>query len=259
MRIKRRISEDSTLSGRTGTERRLRVSERQLRQLAARVEAAREDERAALARELHDELGQTLTAVKLELGRTTRSLRNDCVSPETVDRLQSLVGLVEIGLQTVKRIATELRPPALDHLGLPDAIQWEAMAFRARTGLRCHVRATPDGAGLSKEQQIVVFRIFQEALTNVVRHARASAVHITLAERPRSFALRIRDNGGGISAERVRDPQSIGLRGMRERAALIGGSFEIKGHRGKGTTIDVRVPIVRPPRIPSGSTSANGE
>jgi len=238
------------------TERRLRVSEKQLRQLAARVEAAREDERATLARELHDELGQTLTAVKLELGRTTATLKNDRMSPQAVDRLQSLVGLVEIGLQTVKRIATELRPPALDHLGLPDAIQWEAMAFRARTGLRCHVHAKQEGTALAKEQQIVLFRIFQEALTNVARHAQASAVHITLAERPRGFALRIRDNGGGISRQRVRDPQSIGLRGMQERAALIGGSFEIKGHRGKGTTIEVRVPITRAERQKAGRSTA---
>src|ERR1700751_5975072 len=122
--IRRRRAEESTATSRTVTERRLPVSERQLRQLAARVEAAREDERAALARELHDELGQTLTAVKLELARTTAALRNDRVSPVSVDRLQSLVGLVEIGIETVKRIATELRPPALDHLGLPDAIEW---------------------------------------------------------------------------------------------------------------------------------------
>ena len=117
------------------------------------------------------------------------------------------------------------------------------MTFRARTGLRCHVRSDRDQTALTMEQQTMLFRILQEALTNVVRHARASAVEVTLAERSRSFELRIRDNGGGISDAQVRDPRSIGLVGMRERAALIGGTFEITGHRGKGTMVSVRVPL----------------
>ena len=225
------------------TQLRLRESEEQLRQLAARVEAAREDERAALARELHDELGQTLTAVKLELGRAAEAMKREHVTPHSVDRLQSLVGLVEIGLETVKRLSTELRPPALDHLGLPAAIRWEAMSFRSRTGIRCHVRAVQEGTALNKGQQTVVFRIFQEALTNIVRHASASAVHVTLAERPRNFELRIRDNGGGITEDEIRNPRSIGLLGMRERAALVGGTFSIEGQRGKGTVVTVRIPL----------------
>src|SRR5438045_2389787 len=114
-------------------------SQDQLRRLAARVEAAREDERRSLARELHDELGQTLTAIKLELARATSLLSQERVSTGVVDRLQSLVGLSEIGIAMVKRITTSLRPPTLDHLGLAEAVRWEATAFRARTGLRCRV------------------------------------------------------------------------------------------------------------------------
>jgi signal transduction histidine kinase len=214
-----------------------------MQQLAARVQRAREDERTALARELHDELGQTLTAVKLELGRAAVAMNGEHVTPRSVDRLQSLMGLVEIALETVKRLCTQLRPPALDHLGLAAAIQWEAVAFGARSGLRCHVRADSESTALSKDQQTVLFRIFQEAMTNVVRHARASAVEVKLAERAGTFELRIRDNGGGITDAQVRDERSIGLLGMRERAGLIGGLFEISGRRGRGTLVSVRVPV----------------
>jgi signal transduction histidine kinase len=233
------------------TDRRLMVPEERMRRLAARIQTAREEERATLARELHDGLGQTLTAIKLDLARAIAAMRNDQVSTATIDRLQSLVGLIEIGIQTVKRITTNLRPPALDHLGLAEAIRWEAMAFRSRTGLRCHVRADREATALDKDQQTVLFRVFQEALTNVVRHAQASAVHVTLVERRDEFELRIRDNGRGVTDAQASDPQAIGLLGMRERAALIGGSFQIAGRRGKGTAILVRVPLgagrARPP------------
>jgi signal transduction histidine kinase len=216
----------------------------QLRQLAARVQAAREEERTALARELHDELGQTLTAVKLELGRAARAMAEEHVTTHSVDRMQSLIGLIEIALETVKRLCTELRPPALDHLGLPTALKWEAMTFSARTGLRCHVHADAELTALDKEQQTVLFRIFQEALTNVVRHAKASAVEVSLDERPGLFELRIHDNGVGMTEAQIRDPRSIGLLGMRERAEFIGGSFDISCQRGKGTVVSVRVPMV---------------
>lgn len=231
------------IAGRKEKQAHLRESQEQLRKLAARVEAAREDERAAIARELHDELGQTLTAIKLDLGRAVGAVSNDRVTSQAVDRLQSLVGLVEIALQTVKRLTMHLRPPALDHLGLAEAIQWEAIAFQARSGLRCHVRADDESSGLTSEQKTVLFRIFQEALTNVTRHARASAVSVTLGERRKQFELLIRDNGRGVTAEEVNDPRAIGLLGMRERAALVGATFEITGRRGKGTSVLVRVPI----------------
>jgi signal transduction histidine kinase len=222
---------------------RVGASQEQMRQLAARIQRAREDERAVLARELHDELGQTLTAIKLELGRAVDAVRTARMAPQAADRLQSLVGLIEIGIATVRRITTNLRPPALDHLGLPEAIRWEARMFRARTGLRCHVRSAPRRTMLSREQQTVLFRIFQEALTNVVRHARASAVHVGMFERPGMFELRIRDNGRGITESEIADPRSIGLLGMQERAALAGGIFDVRGRRGQGTTITVRVRV----------------
>jgi signal transduction histidine kinase len=232
---------------RVETPPRLGESQEQMRRLAARIQSAREEERATVARELHDELGQTLTAIKLELGRATANLRDQRVAIDAVNRLQSLIGLVEIGIETVKRITTDLRPATLDHLGLPEAVRWEAMTFRSRTGLRCHVHGEKEVTTLGSEQQTVLFRIFQEALTNVVRHARASAVHVTLTERRRVFELQIRDNGRGVTEAQLSDPRAVGLLGMQERAALIGGTFEITGRHGKGTTITVRVPLAARP------------
>jgi PAS domain S-box-containing protein len=227
-------------------QRRLRESEEQLRQLAARMHDAREAERAQVARELHDELGQTLTALKLDISRMVQVLTPDHLNPAIVDRLQSLIGLSDIGLATVKRIATTLRPPTLDHLGLAEAIHWESLTFKARTGLRCTVRTNKTHSALSAEQQTALFRIFQEALTNVVRHAQASSVHVTLTEQADRFEMSIRDNGRGITEAQTSDPSAIGLLGMRERTALMGGVFRISGRRGKGTVVSIEVPVAIP-------------
>jgi PAS domain S-box-containing protein len=224
-------------------QQRLRESEEQLRQLAARLHDAREAERAQVARELHDELGQTLTALKLDITRMAQVLTREHLTPPVVDRLQSLIGLSDIGLATVKRIATRLRPPTLDHLGLAEAIHWEAVTFKARTGLRCNVRTNKARTALSSEQQTALFRIFQEAMTNIVRHAQASAVQVALTERAERFEMRIRDNGRGITEAQSEDPGAIGLLGMRERTALMGGVFRISGHKGKGTVVSIEVPV----------------
>ena len=206
------------------TRQHLQESEEQMRRLAARVQTAREEERTTLARELHDELGQTLTAIKLELGRASAEINKQQLGSVVVDRLQSLIGFAEIGIATVKRITTDLRPATLDHLGLAAAIRWEAMTFRARTGLRCHVRSDKDATRLSSERQTVLFRIFQEALTNVVRHASASAVHVALAHRRGVFELQIRDNGRGIADARLADP------GQRRAARDAGTRIAHRGY-----------------------------
>lgn len=223
-----------------------------MRRLAMRLQTAREEERRTLARELHDELGQTLTAIKLELARAVSSFRRDRLSPRSVDRLQSLIGLTEIGISTVKRIATDLRPATLDHLGLAEAIRWEAATFRARTGLRCRVTADNDPTPLVAEQETILFRIFQESLTNVVRHAQASAVEVKLTQGGGVFELKISDNGRGISEAQAVDPRALGLLGMRERAALAGGAFKIAGRPGKGTVVRVTVSLDPSPARRSG-------
>jgi PAS domain S-box-containing protein len=211
------------------------------RQLAKGIDLAREKERRSLARELHDELGQTLTAIKLELSRATAVFGRERLRPQAVDRLQSLAGLADIGIATVRRIGTNLRPVNLNQGGLLAAIRWEATTFRARTGLRCDVRSSGETTRLTPDQQTMAFRILQEALTNVARHAHASAVHVSVAERRGVFELRIRDNGTGISRTQETHPQAIGLLGMRERAALAGATLDIVGRPGKGTTLVVRV------------------
>jgi signal transduction histidine kinase len=221
----------------------LRPSQEQMRRLAASLQAAREEERADLARELHDDLGQTLTALKLELGRTATALKDVRLDPPVMDRLQSLVGLVEIGVAMVKRIATKLRPPALDHLGLAEAIRWEAATFQSRSGLRCHVVAGKHRTALTAKQQTAVFRIFQEALTNVVRHAQASAVRVRLTETDSTFELHVSDNGRGITRAEIADAGSIGLLGMRERARQAGATLKIAGIPGKGTVVTVSAPL----------------
>jgi len=233
----------ATRNARPDLAHQLRESEEQMRQLAARLQTIREEERKHLARELHDKLGRTLTSIKLELIRTITLLKRDRISPACVDRLQSLAGLTEIGLATVKRITTERRPAALDHLGLPAAVRREAIAFQARTGVRCHVTANSRETSLSEEQEIALFRILQEALTNVVRHAGASAVHVRLVERERAFELHVKDNGCGITDAQSLAPGALGLLGMRERSSLIGGTFAIAGRQGKGTVVMVQVPL----------------
>jgi PAS domain S-box-containing protein len=221
---------------------RLRESEGQLRRLAASLNSARETERADVARELHDELGQTLTGLKLELTRTVRDLMRRGLEPPMIDRMQSMVGSIEVATETVRRLASTLRPPALDHLGLGAAIELEAAAIARRTGVRCRIAGSVGEDALTSEQTTAVFRIVQEALTNVVRHANASAVKISMRQTSRSTSLTIADNGRGINPKALADPVSIGLLGMRERAQLIGAKLSISGRPGKGTAVVVTVP-----------------
>jgi PAS domain S-box-containing protein len=223
------------------TEQRLRESEDHLRRFAASLQSGREEERTHIARELHDELGQTLTAVKLELTRSIRTLLAEPRDREMIDRFQSITGGIDLATETVRRIATSLRPPALDHLGLVAAIELEAAAFARRSGLRCRVVGADAVSRLTTEQATTVFRIIQEALTNVARHANASAATISIRETARAVTVRIRDNGRGISAEAIRDSRSIGLLGMRERAALVGATFAIETAPAGGTCVMVRI------------------
>jgi signal transduction histidine kinase len=139
-------------------------------------------------------------------------------------------------------MATDLRPPALDHLGLAEAIRLEASVVQARTGIRCRSVVRVSDPELPADQATGVFRIFQEAITNVIRHAEASAVRITLDEADRTFVLSVKDNGRGITLTEASDPVSIGLVGMRERARLLGGTLDISGKKGKGTTVIFRMP-----------------
>jgi len=219
----------------------------QLDSLALRLEGAREEERARVARELHDELGQVLTSLKLEFMWLVDELRKSEPKPGVllVNKLQALTGLIEVSIQSVRQISSDLRPAMLDHLGLKEAIQWETTKFEARTGIRCRLSWELDHEPADRTRQLAIFRILQEALTNVARHAHAGAVRIALRERGRTLTLTVRDNGRGITTDELTRVQSIGLLGMSERARLLGGRVSIAGAKGRGTTVTLQVPTPR--------------
>lgn len=225
-------------------EQQLTASHDQLRNLSARLESVREEERILIAREIHDELGQSLTGVKLELSLLRDQLPD--VTPTVHTRLESISELIDATIQSVRRIATELRPIVLDQLGLIPAIEWQTHEFQSRTGIQCRLDVYLRSASLSQTASTAMFRIFQEILTNVVRHAKASLVEITLQEQAGGLVLEVRDNGRGITDTELADPQSLGLVGMRERALLLGGNITFSGHSESGTTVRVRIPLEQP-------------
>jgi len=216
-----------------------------LHSLSLRLETAREQERARVARELHDELGQVLTTLKLEFMWLVEELGKGHPKPglQMVNKLQALVGLIEVSIQSVRQISADLRPAVLDHLGLVEAIQWEASKFEARTGIRCRFTSELRREFGDAARALALFRILQEALTNVTRHAHAGAVRIMLKERGNFLTLTVKDNGRGITKAQMSSVESIGLLGMGERARLLGGRVSIAGISGRGTTVAVRVPL----------------
>lgn len=232
------------ITERKRAEQQLTLSHDQLRKLTARLESVREEERILIAREIHDELGQALTGVKLELCLLHDQIAE--VSPAMMNRLESISTLVDGTIQSVQRIATELRPVVLDQLGLIPAIEWQAHEFQARTGIQCTLDVYLRAITLSHAGSTAMFRIFQEILTNVARHAQASIVHITLQEQAGSLVLDVRDNGRGVTDAELADPHSLGLVGMRERALLLGGETIFTGSPGTGTAVRVRIPLGEP-------------
>lgn len=237
--------------GRDITERKraeleLQRSREELRNLAAHFQAVREQERATIAREIHDEVGQAMTAVKIGLSRLDRQL------PEATgavhDMIANMSRITDETIQCMQRICAELRPGLLDDVGLAAAIEWQAREFERRIGIRCEVSLDPVGTTLDQDHATAMFRIFQETLTNVARHAEATNVTASLKQDARELVLTVQDNGKGITAEQVSDSKSFGLIGMRERVHPWGGSVTIRGERGKGTTVTVRLPAESPVR-----------
>lgn len=226
---------------RNRAEEQLRASLDQLRALAGRLQKAREEERALLAREIHDEMGQACTALKMDLVWLLRKL------PETDQRLheraRSMLKLIDEAIRSTRRIASELRPSTLDDLGLAAAIEWQAQEFEARSGVQCRVTLPTETLVLNRELSTAVFRIFQESLTNVLRHANASRVEVQLSKGAEVLTLKVDDNGIGFDATSDALSKSLGLLGMRERALLVGGEFKVTSAPGKGTSVTVRVPL----------------
>jgi PAS domain S-box-containing protein len=212
----------------------------QLRALTARMQSVREEERARVAREIHDELGQALTGIKLESASLLRELPGD--AKQQSNRAESILKLADETIQAVRRISTELRPGILDDLGLVAAVEWVAQEFEARTGTKCRLDLPKDDIAVDQELATALFRILQETLTNVARHANATQVNIRLAKEGGVLVLEVHDNGRGISEEELSAGRSLGILGMRERVLLLGGELTIKGVPGKSTTVRVRIP-----------------
>jgi PAS domain S-box-containing protein len=224
-------------------EERLKASSEQLRALSASIQATREEERTRVARLIHDELGSAFTSLKWDLESLDKALSNQ-LDPSAAAALRAKIAammkLADSTIHTVRRIAWELRPSVLDDLGLLEAIEWQARQFEARTGIVCQRTVLIDNLVFNQEQATAIFRIFQEALTNILRHANANRVDITMAQQAGEFSLAISDNGKGIIGI---EKSGLGILGMQERARLVGGTIQIQGVAGAGTTISVRVPI----------------
>ena len=221
-----------------------RISQEQLRQLAARVESAREEERVRISREVHDEFGQMLSLLKLDL-ETLASLHRPRRAGERGEfdkRVAALVRGIDLSMNTVRRIAAELRPAVFEDLGLAAALNWQLKEFESRTGIRCRRRGLSHSAGLAAEPSLAVFRIFQEILTNVIRHAHATTLAVAVRTDRDWFTLRVSDNGKGFDPKLLSPSLSLGLLSMRERAGLHGGTVEWSGCRNGGTTVTIRLP-----------------
>jgi signal transduction histidine kinase len=220
---------------------RLRESEDKLRRLAAHLVSIREEERAHIAREIHDELGQVLTGLKMEVTWLAKRLKEKLL----IEKTDSICALIDSTVQTVRKIATGLRPEMLDDMGLVAAVAWQAKEFQKRTGIRCRASLPPE-TKLDMDVSTTMFRIFQEILTNVARHSRATRVDIELEIRESQVSLEVVDNGIGIQENELNARKSLGLLGMQERALLFGGEVSISGSAGHGTRVSLTIPLRKP-------------
>jgi len=216
-------------------EEQLRASRAALRSLATRQQDIREDERTRIAREIHDSLGQALTALKMQLAAAQDAASRE--SPALSGRLHETALTVDDLVKSVRRIASDLRPPILDQLGLPAALEWLAQDFTRRTSINCRSAIGPTNGAITGEMATALFRIVQEALTNVVRHADATRVDINLGMKSGCVTLEINDDGGGITEAGTVGPGSLGILGMRERAAVLGGVLEVAPREEGGTRV----------------------
>jgi len=223
-------------------ETELESSRDQLRILAARLESQRESERTEVAREIHDELGQSLTSLQLGLAWLTYTVT---LTPPVRARLASMSALVRTTIRAVKEVAVRLRPGVLDELGLVKTLRSEAKAFTEHTGVQCRFETNLRNVACHRAGSLAVFRIVQAALTNVARHAQASRAVIGLMKRQNDLVVTVKDNGRGIAKTLVAKPGACGVIGMRERALTLDGTLALAGSRGKGTTLTVRIPLSR--------------
>ena len=232
------------------TSDQVRESREELRALSTHLQTIIERERARIAREIHDELGQELTSLKFDAAwlKERAAGANNLVE---VEKLTEILRNIDGAISSVRRIATELRPAVLDTLGLTAAIEWQAKDFQDRTGIKCKLNPMEEDIQLNDETATTVFRIFQESLTNVARHANATEVGVGVDRIDGRLIMQIEDNGKGLDPSAIHGRYSLGIIGMQERVRLLHGELTIEGREGLGTTVRVEVPIV------NGATSEN--
>ena len=223
-------------------EEKLKKSSQQLRDLSNKIQVVREEEKKRISREIHDELGQNLTAIKLDLNWLEK--RIGATEPPVRDKIKSIYSHIQESLETVRRVSTELRPQILDVMGFCEALQWQAEKFTENTNIKYKLNIKPDKIRLHPELSTDLFRIFQETLTNISRHSQATNVMINFVENKKGYELKIKDDGIGIDSLRIDHSNSLGLLGIRERALIWKGSVDIQGVVGKGTQLKIFIPKV---------------
>jgi len=228
------------ITERKNAEKGLREHQELLRELSAHHETVREEERAHIAREIHDEMGQALTALKMDM--SVIGLESAKSAPGTAKEIQGLKGRVDDIIQLVRDVAAALRPSALD-LGILSGIEWLVDEFQKRSGIRCEVKVEDGEIRLKEDRSIVLFRILQESLTNISRHANASNVEIRLRSNATHIRLDIKDDGRGFDVEAARKKKTFGLLGIRERVIMLHGSLKITSVPGEGTLVSVSIPL----------------
>jgi PAS domain S-box-containing protein len=219
----------------------LRQSREDVRELSMAAHSIREQEKSRIARELHDELAQALTALKMDVSWLVDQVPSG--DKEIADRLTRMQALLDSTVAATRRISADLRPLMLDDLGLVPGVEWLVQNFTQRTGIPCELAIGASDLELQDPHATAVFRILQESLTNVARHAEASLVEVVIERSDACVTLSVRDNGRGFVAGSPRKPNSYGLLGVRERAHLLGGEARIDSTPGQGTTVEVRIPI----------------
>jgi PAS domain S-box-containing protein len=230
------------ITGKVKAEQDLKESHRQLRELSSYLENIREEERKHISREIHDELGQQLTLIKLDLMQMSKKLKPE--EKEMIEKMKQADLLLAETMKSVRKIATQLRPSILDNLGLVSALEWQSREFEKNFGIHCVFESLLNEPQFSTKQSNALFRIYQEALTNIARHAGATKVDAVLSQEENRIVLEIRDNGKGFNPNEMAHKKTLGLKGMQERALMIDGDFQIESTPGNGTYIQISIPIL---------------
>jgi signal transduction histidine kinase len=227
----------------------LLLSKEKLAKLTSHLQSISEEERSSIAREIHDELGQSLTALKLESSWLLGHIGDWPEHEPFIGKLQLISDIIDSTTKRVKSLSTRIRPRILDDLGIAAAIEWKVKNFQEHTGIKCDIQIEPGEIDLNKDASTAMFRVFQEAFTNIIRHSNATAAKVKLMRKSNRAILKIQDDGIGITAEQIHARESLGILGMIERIRSLDGEVKIKGIQNRGTTIYISLPLKKEARV----------